>query len=431
MALYNSEAQRRLEILDEDFAHQVRGLLPHHYKRKDVRDGIGRHVTTERNLLLRVVDEIAAPLYETPPARTIRDAPESTNETLARLVEVLELDTFMQAAVGPAFACNVVHIVPVMKPDPDDPAKLVPALELITPDISDVELEHGRLVRLTYDLDTPKDDPRRRMAVDAHGWHYLDADGDVVESIGVELGRCPAVEFRLAPHHRGDYWGAKRGHKLVEATLQISRIAAHMGWVRESLNSKQLTLICESEALAAQGKIDARRPMHLAAEATEAKAVVLDLEVKGFVAEMREHAEPVLESYGLPYTAFDLDSSAGNAGNLPQSGGAQLYGRRKKIRNRQLPQARRACAPTTPSSPSTPSSSSRVSRNASSLGIFKATRRRRLRSTARKTVALLPSPVRSTAWNRSSGNTGSRSVESSRGSATRRGGISTGFDFCE
>ena len=121
------EAQRRLEILDEDFAHQVRGLLPRHYKRKDVRDGIRRHVTTERNLLLRVVDEIAAPLYETPPARTIREAPEGTNQTLARLIETLELDTFMQAAVGPAFACKVVHIVPVMKPDPADPAKLVPA----------------------------------------------------------------------------------------------------------------------------------------------------------------------------------------------------------------------------------------------------------------------------------------------------------------
>ena len=195
------QAQRRLEILDEDFAHQVRGLLPRHYKHKDVRDGISRHVTTERNLLLRVVDEIAAPLYETPPARTIREAPEGTNQTLARLIETLELDTFMQAAVGPAFACNIVHIVPVMKPDPADPAKLVPALELVTPDISEfeLELEHGRLLRLTYELDTPKDDPRRRMAVDAHGWHTLDADGDVVDSIPAELGRCPAIEFRLAP----------------------------------------------------------------------------------------------------------------------------------------------------------------------------------------------------------------------------------------
>ena len=221
-----------------------------------------------------------------------------------------------------------------MRPDPDGPtgATLVPALELVTPDISDVDLVDGHLRRLTYDLDTPEDDPRRRVAVDAQGWHYLDAEGEVVEDVEVELGRCPAIPFRLTPHHRGDYWGGRSGHKLVEATLQTGRIAAHMGWVRESLNAKLLTLIAEEEALAAQGKIDPRRPMHINDQATEAKALVLDLEVRvaGFVEEMREHAEPVLESFGLPYSAFDPDFAGGNSANLAVQAPGTLYNRAER-----------------------------------------------------------------------------------------------------
>ena len=104
-----AEAQRRLEILDEDFAHQVRGFLPRHYKRKDVRE--------ERKMQHGFMSPVEA-MLEWRPDLTPAQAEAQLESNIVQRARRLQLMAEHNMPGNPADDGNYVAQLQVARPTP-------------------------------------------------------------------------------------------------------------------------------------------------------------------------------------------------------------------------------------------------------------------------------------------------------------------------
>lgn len=302
----------RLRIDAEDHRDLIAVRVRKVHQSFEIREEIVKHVGIGRNVLLRVVNAIAV-AYDTPPIRELRDVPEEQKRKLLDAYRTAETDTTAPTWGRYAFLCNVVHVLPRIERDL--------GLQWVTvlPDAADViwdpqgERDPSILMYACHDLGAA------RVAVDSERWWWLDKQWKVIADEEHGIGMRPWAEFRVAPRKPGDYWARSVGRNLVDATLDVGRIAAQMAWTRRTAGRKQVVIGEGENSPIIPGQVlGGELPAYVPHDATfDVKDTIVSPD--DFLKDIAAVFEDVAESYGLPAGAIDpSQGSMSDAGNGPR-----------------------------------------------------------------------------------------------------------------
>jgi len=295
----------RLKIDLEQHADLIRFEVKRHYKVASAVKSISEHVDTRHNVLKRVADRLATPAYEVPPAREWIGMPATTRKewlTTLRDEGLLELET--EKWTRYAFLLNVVHVLPQIR---DGELRF----ETVLPHAADVIFDNSERDPsiLVYDSDGGD---FKRVAVDSERYWYLDKAGAVVDEYEHGLkdrrGRpvTPWIEWRISPRPDEDYWDRGRGQILVDATLAVGRVSAHMEWVRRTNAAKLSTLQADDlDDIPPEQAVTPERPLVMTSTTARFEVHDLIVSVDEFVKQISSITEDVAEHYGVRSRVID------------------------------------------------------------------------------------------------------------------------------
>lgn len=291
------------------------------YETSEAREAIGRHIDRRRNLLKKMADRVAI-AYETPPSREIKGL--SARRQKLFLSAYKEARTNIEAVSWgrDAWICNVVHVLPRI-----EHGKLT--WVTVRPHAADVIFDPAGEPKPSILLYKTRSRGAELVAVDSERWWWIGPDWELVPGGDEEhaMGPRPWAEFRTAQPPEDDYWDRGRGAALVDATLEIARISAHMQWARK-LHSKVAAYVvvgADAEMPPAQ-MLNGETPFFARGD-VQLGTLDLIVPVKDFEDEMRSIARDTAEAIGVPYD--DGDSDPGPSSPRDQ---AQLV----KVRNAQV-----------------------------------------------------------------------------------------------
>ena len=290
------------------------------YETAEARAAIGRHVDRRRNLLRKMADRVAI-AYETPPSREVRGVAERRQR--AFLAAYKEAQTNLEAVTWgrTAWTCNVVHVLPRIQ---DGRLQWV----TVRPHAADVIFDPAGEPKpsiLIYDTNSRG---ARYVAVDGERWWWLTDGFEVLADEEHAMGPRPWAEFRCSQPPEDDYWDRGRGQHLIDATLEIARISAHMAWARKIQSKNAAYIIVGSEDKLPPGQmLNGEDPLFIRGEGVTIGTLGMIVPVKDFEDEMRSIARDAAEAIGVPYD--DADTDPGPTSPRDQ---AQLV----KVRNAQI-----------------------------------------------------------------------------------------------
>ncbi len=308
-------ASWRLLIDEERHLDLIIDEIYRKFKTPVGRKNIAAHADTTNNVLRRVADRLSV-AYEKPPVRDFGKAPKRTAE---RMIEALAEGHFdLQAELWARYALlmNVVHVLPrvvdgelrfdtvlphasevIIDEDDQEPSILI--YEAVGPDYTRVAVDSERYWFLDDNWQLVRDDP--------HG--YRDVQGRPMR---------PWVPWRVRPRLPGqDYWLRKVGSQLVDATLYVGRVSAHMSFVRQNNNTKLAHLSADrvSEDVPPEQQTSPERPLVTSGNASfEVHDLIVP--ITEFVADINFKLESVAESYGVPRGVLGANPASSDASPL-------------------------------------------------------------------------------------------------------------------
>jgi hypothetical protein len=323
----------RLQIDAENHRAMIEARVRKVHESKEIADQISKHVGIGRNVLLRVVNAVAV-AYDTPPIREVRDVPEEQKRKLLQAYREAETNSTAPNWGRYAFLCNVVHVLPRIEADR--------GLQWVTvlPHEADVlwdpdgERDPSILVYTCNDLGASF------VAVDAERWWWLDDQGEVIDEEEHQIGMRPWAEFRVAPRKPGDYWARNVGRNLVDATLNVGRISAHMDWIRRTAARKTSAMfVGENDEIPPGQVLQGEAPVIVRGDGSSFQVYDTIVSPAEFLADIAAIFEDVAEHYGLPVTAIDpSQGSTSDAANVFGPAGPRVHERLVKLRNSQTQQ---------------------------------------------------------------------------------------------
>ena len=338
-----ADAQARLKIDREDFRDLIEARIDQVYDVAAIRAKVKRFVTTAINPLQMIADRIAV-AYRVPPTRSIRDEAEAS-ETWAKLMRETKIATRAKQWGRYAFLTNVCHVIPWPVVKPGEPVQI--RYVTVTADVSDVASSDDPEVPevLWYDVQGAPGMPQARTVfVDAEAWSFLDGEGKLIDAMPHDLGVAPFSTFRVRPMPHGDYWDRYRGRRLIDATLDVSRVVAAMGYVRKDQNKKLMSMFSDrlDENVPSEQALQPEHPIVATAAPADIGFQIHDLTTQTgpFADEINFHLEALADSFGVPL--FVLDPSAGNGQGMSLEQSARAFSALSELRDQQVEMLREA-----------------------------------------------------------------------------------------
>lgn len=310
----------RMLIDHERHRHLILQRIAQVYETAEARYAIGKHVDRRRNLLKKMADRVAI-AYEQPPSREVKGVAEYRQR--AFLAAYKEARTSLEAVAWgrDAWIANVVHVLPRIE---DGKLQWV----TIRPHAAEVIFDPAGEAKPSILLYETRSRGATMVAVDGERWWWLTEAFEVVADEEHAMGPRPWGEFRTAQPPEDDYWDRGRGQQLVDATLEIARISAHMAWARKHQSKMAAYLVVGSDDKLPPGQmLNGEDPLFVRGDSVTIGALNLIVPVKDFEDEMRLIARDAAEAVGAPY--HDSDSDPGPTSPRDQ---AQLV----KARNAQI-----------------------------------------------------------------------------------------------
>ena len=334
-----ADAQSRLKIDREDFRELVEARIDEVYELSAIRRKVKRFVTTAINPLQMIADRIAV-AYRVPPTRSlVGDA--TASDVFSRLMRETKIATRAKQWGRYAFITNVCHVIPwpVMSESGGDVSI---RYVTVTADVSDVGIGSNPESPDVIWYDIPEGLPdlpqARTVFLDSDAWHYLDGHGELLRSFQHGLGIAPFSTFRVRPMPHGDYWDRHRGRRLVDATLDVGRLVAAMGYVRKDQNKKLMALFSDrlDDAVPNEQALQPEHPIVASAAPADVSFQVHDLttSTSAFTDEINFHLEALSDSFGVPL--FVLDPSAGNLAGTEMERSARAFSALSELRDQQV-----------------------------------------------------------------------------------------------
>ena len=300
------DAAQRWLIDHEAHAQMIVDEIWRVYDTEEGARSVSKFVTVERNLLRRIINDLAV-VYERPPVRQIGSdikLGSARSEAMAKawrrvVLEEGKFDLHAQQWARYAMLLNVVHVIPQVFE-----GRLI--YETIYPYSADVVMAPGENEPsvLVY---ASNGAGWCFVAVDAERFWYLDED--MVPVFEFEHGykdlrgrpMQPWVAWRVLPRLASEpYWGYPIGRQLVDATLAVGRASAAMEEVRKNNAGKLSTLTAPSikDDVPPNQAVTPEYPLML----RDGKFEVHDLSVPvtEFLEHIASHEASLAEAYRVP-----------------------------------------------------------------------------------------------------------------------------------
>lgn len=312
----------RLSIYRGRHKHLIDQRIHQVYDLPSVRTALCKFASTRRNLLKRVANTVAI-AYDHPPSRELKGAEKKEQAEFLSAYAQAETAIAAEEWGKMAFVANVVHVIPRLVGDEG-------RLEWVTvlPHKADVLIDWASGDRkpsvLVYDANMHG---ACKVAIDAERWWWLNDRWEVVAEEEHSMGMVPWVPFRFSTPPEDDYWDAYNGSELVEATLDVARIAAQLAWTRKGHASDILYLFLKDKdaEVPPNQTVNAEAPLMGRGDA-EFGRVENIVGVDEFLKEIADIVDDVSDSYGLPSSMIDGDG-------VPD---ARAHAQLVKVRNGQI-----------------------------------------------------------------------------------------------
>ncbi len=307
--------RRTLKIYQGDWAPFVTDRIARVYRQQSTKAEIQKFISTERNLMVRTTNAVSV-TYTQPPRRTLDGGGKASNKALIDVLYEAEMDTQAEQWAKLAFVSGVVHVVPSVQQRDRWPAKQL-VFDAVLPQDADAIFEpndpdHPAI--LVYRVDQGDE---QIVALDSEAWNYYDKSWRLLRRVEHNLGRMPAVQFRVRPRPFHDYWDYRLGETLSQATIEVARVSAQYRWVRKNSNSKIASFFSEQLDDGSEDAITAEQGIARSVDPNEAEFTVHNYETlpDAFIKEMKEIAEQVAELVGVPTSRVDFQNEG--AGYTP------------------------------------------------------------------------------------------------------------------
>lgn len=224
-------AQRRLDIYGDNYEGHVLAVIRQFFKAPEVAELTGQFaaMACANSLLKRIVNDVARPIYATPPTRHVKvggKPAQDQRKTYLALAREMDLDRRMALATCLTVAVNDLFLF----------VRYVRGagmcLDVITPNQASV-LVHPRYpskaLGISYDVTAPGPDGKPvtvHVVWDDGGYFMIDAKGFPLSGYTPHnFGRIPMVEVHRTARW-GSYFDCHGGSDLEAASLQVALINA-------------------------------------------------------------------------------------------------------------------------------------------------------------------------------------------------------------
>ncbi len=258
---------------------------------------IAEHTQT-KNLLRRVSEETAMPLYARPPRRTIE--PESANRIYDVIVEDLGLDAILDEVSAMVTGLGKVHVHPRWS---EDLGLLVDVLEpgqmLMIPH------PDSHLAPSGFAYSTKVVTPNGELSVwqvwdDTECWQQ-DSKGNLFRRPEMHpYGVCPFIPIGARPALR-DYWLRRHNRRLEDATLQLWTVATQMLSVLRDQGHLQMVLEGDGDALPVSQSLGTRtvlRVLNTSGTPSTLRTIDLQAQLSEYVSAMEKVETGVAAEFG-------------------------------------------------------------------------------------------------------------------------------------
>jgi len=301
---YSRKAKAKAKLLVDAQQHKplIEAHVAKNYDSPTIRNEILRHVDTGRNLQRQVTQRVAV-AYSRPPSRTLKGIDPAQSAIFFQEYKKAKTDTLAEMWGRYAFFLSVVHVIPRYE---RGQLRWV----TLTPDQCDVLIDHASGDSdpsiLVYETQAHG---ACLVAVDSERWVWYSKDWKVINEETHGAGCAPWVAFRWQAPPVADYWDRGAGQDLLDATLEIGRVAAQMKWTRKNWAKKVMTLAKGTNvAMPENQNLSANQPIMGVGDGTFALEVHDTIVPVGeFLAEMTEITNSLLEAYGL-YSSQETQS---------------------------------------------------------------------------------------------------------------------------
>ena len=236
-------AKRRVALYRDDFEQILYNEIVAVFQDPAVRERFYplMRMSGANSFLKRIADELARPLYATPPRRKVT-GPAGVQEAYHALANEMRLNAKMSLTARLLVAANSVIQFPRVVPGKGM------CLDVMTPDMVTVFPDPDRPTKalsITYDrmVYTAKGPTTHHVTWDDEQAFEMNANGDLVANpVRHSFGRIPMVEI----HRRerwGEYWDNTTGKDLEAAALQTMLLNAMALKLHKSQSHKQLAFI--------------------------------------------------------------------------------------------------------------------------------------------------------------------------------------------
>lgn len=314
--------KNRVAMFDNDWSDQLDDELKKQFHEKTY-GKIVKMADTSMNIFRRIVREICT-VYREPAERIVRDAPDNTQEAVAKLFAKMRIDQTMQVAhrYAKAATCSFIFVRAIAG------GRLV--LRVLTPDQVYVETDQDDPTKMTLfayqsDIVDSKGRPKAIWIAytESERW-YCDHKGKALDKDPRDdaeydsanmFGVVPAVAFPAEFQVR-DFWNESWNRDAFEANLKIGLLNTYMNYLVKTQSFKQITLNADkvSEELKDQ-ILDPLFPLVLSGQAT---ASVLDLntQLSSIDQVIRGKVAAIANNYGISNENFTLTTQAASGFSL-------------------------------------------------------------------------------------------------------------------
>ncbi len=165
--------------------------------------------------------------------------------------------------------------------------------------------------------------------MDAERWWWIDSNWRLIADEGHGIGRRPWSVFRASAPPHDDYWdrGTRAAH--VDATLELVRLSAHMGWARKIGSRNPAYLFVGEDAEIPPGQLmNGEQPLMGRGDNIEIGVLELQTDVGPFRDEQATIYEDAAAAEGVPVAMIDDRHNSANP--------VQVLGLGVKKRNKQI-----------------------------------------------------------------------------------------------
>ena len=295
------EAERRLDILEDDWKDLLWAKIQEIYKSDRVRESVRALVSCEHNVLKRISTELAT-VYKWGATREL-DNP-AQQESAKELWTETDIDVALEMADLYLVVTRDLLIVPWV-----DDGRM--NLELLTPDRVTV-IQHPRNPTLAAGFwwertpsQTPTDTTVTKILADDKEWRLYDAGGKLLDVRPHGCGRLPATVVH-AERRRAAFWCETGFQDVVDSTLMIGVLMTMLSRLQYLQSELQVTFAGEADEIAKGQAIGGDTVW------TGGQYGVLNLQADPahYIQHINARLAWIAQCYGLAADVYDLSGTA-------------------------------------------------------------------------------------------------------------------------